>query len=698
MTNIALSSAVSSLLVIEKQMGVVSNNISNANTAGYTAESVQVGASVTNGVGTGVNDLGTISNVDKFLQASVIGANTTSSQATSFNNYYQSLQQVMGQISTGDTGGNDVSSQLATLQATLSQLAATPQNVSLANQAISNLNSVTSTLQTQSQQIQTLRTQADQQVADTVGDANTQLNNINALNTQIETAQANNQSTAALDDQRSTALKNLSADLGISYYTASNGGLQIFTSTGQPLLTGNVVNQLSHTPVTISNAMSYPSGGIAGIMVGNTDITSSITTGKLAALVQQRDVELPNAQNSLNFLAQNLSNGLNAVSNLGSASPPPSTLTSVSQAGYQATDSVSPTNNLMVRIAMVDSNGQVQSYQDVDLSGVATVGDVVAKINTAFGSTVASINGSGQMTLSSTTAGQGIAVSTLSGTLNSTNFSNFFHLNDVITSGSSASTIAVNPAMLKNSALFPTGSLNSTQSQNPADPTQQNGAPPFAGVGAGDGSTASALSSALLASQTFTTGTVTSTNSYNSPNSPLNLSGSFVINGGGAAVEVGVTAGQTLAQIAATINSAATAAGATGVSASVVGNGINQLQITSGGNAISFSNVTGDALYGLGISGAPSGYLGATTTSFAGFASDLISDVATRASDAAAQQTSTQTTLTSMQANLSNQSGVNTDQQTAQLTVLQNQYAASARVISTVTAMFSSLIQAVGGA
>jgi flagellar hook-associated protein 1 FlgK len=191
---------------------------------------------------------------------------------------------------------------------------------------------------------------------------------------------------------------------------------------------------------------------------------------------------------------------------------------------------------------------------------------------------------------------------------------------------------------------------------------------------------------------------VTSTNSYNSPNSPLNLSGSFVINGGGAAVEVGVTAGQTLAQIAATINSAATAAGATGVSASVVGNGINQLQITSGGNAISFSNVTGDALYGLGISGAPSGYLGATTTSFAGFASDLISDVATRASDAAAQQTSTQTTLTSMQANLSNQSGVNTDQQTAQLTVLQNQYAASARVISTVTAMFSSLIQAVGGA
>ena len=34
--NIALSSAVSSLLTIEQQMAVTSSNISNANTVGYT--------------------------------------------------------------------------------------------------------------------------------------------------------------------------------------------------------------------------------------------------------------------------------------------------------------------------------------------------------------------------------------------------------------------------------------------------------------------------------------------------------------------------------------------------------------------------------------------------------------------------------------------------------------------------------------
>jgi flagellar hook-associated protein 1 FlgK len=696
MTSIALSSAVSSLLVLEKQMGVVSNNISNANTAGYTEETLQVGAANYGGVGSGVQDLGTTSDVDKYLQASVIQANSASTQATSYNSYYQNLQQAMGQISTGATGGNDISSQLATLQSTLSQLAATPQNVSLANQAISNLDSVTANMRSVSQTIQTLRTQAEQQITDTVNDANTQLNTINALNTQIETAQATNQSTAGLDDQRNTALQNLSADMGVSYYTASNGGLQIFTTQGQPLLIGNTVNELSHTDVTVNGNMSYPSGGIGGIMVGNNDITDNIGSGKLASLVQQRDVELPNAQNSLNYLAQTLSSGLNTVSNLGSASPPPSTLTSVSDAGYQSTDSVTPSANLTVRIAMVDSSGQVQSYQDVNLSGATSVGEIVADVNTAFGSTVASINGSGQMVLSSTTAGQGIAVSTLSGSLNNTDFSSFFHLNDVVTGGSSAATIAVNPAMLKNSSLLPVGTLNSTVQQNPADPAQQNGVPPFSGVGAGDGSTASALSTALLNSQTFTTGTATSTNSFNSANSPLNLSGSFVINGGTVPVEVQVTSGQTLAQIAASINTAASAAGATGVSATAIGNGVNQLQITSGGTTLSFSSVTGDALYGLGISSAPTGYLGAATTTFGGFASNLISDVATRAASASAAQTSSQTTLASMQSTLSNQSGVNTDQQTAQLTVLQNQYAASARVITTVQAMFTSLLQAVG--
>jgi len=689
MTDLALSSAVSSLLLLEKQMSVTSSNISNANTAGYTAESEETGSLVVNGIGGGVQDLGTVHNVDKFLQAQVIASNSQSTQASTYNSYYQSLQQAMGQITGSDTGGNDISSQLATVQTDLSQLAATPQNTSLSNAAVGALDTLTSNMRSTSQQVQSLRTQADQQISDTVDDVNNQLNTINTLNTQIATAQARGESTAALEDKRATALQSLSADIGVGYYTNDQGALQIYTTSGQSLLTGNVVNQLSHSAVSISGNMSYPSGGINGIMVGTTDLTSQITQGKLGALIQQRDKELPAAQNSLDYLAQQFSSGMNAISNLGSATPPPSTLTSAVPATYQGTDPVTPTvgPDLTVRFALTDSNGQVQSFQDVDLSSAATVSDVINDINGAFGTNVASLNSNNQLVLTSPNAGQGIAVSTLQGNLGGTDFSSYFHLNDVVTGGSSAATIAMNPAMLKNSNLLPVATLNSTV---PAP------AVPFSGVGAGDGSVAQKMATAMLANTTFTTGTATSTNVFTSANQGLSVSGTFTINGGTVPVTVSVQAGETPASIANDINTAAAAAGAPGVSAQVIGNGMAQLQITSGGNTLTFSNVTGDVLSGLGIESSPTGHLGAATTTYGGFATNLISDIAERASNAQTMSTTATTALSALQTTFSNQSGVNVDQQTAQLTQLQNLYAASARVITTVNAMFSSLLQAVG--
>ena len=749
MTDLALSSAVSSLLLLQKQMSVTSSNISNANTAGYTAESEQIGALVVNGVGGGVQDLGTISNVDKYLQAQVVSANSQSTQADAYNTYYQKLQQLLGQIGQSDTGGNDISSQLATLQTDFSQLAATPQNSSLGNATIASLDNLTSNLRSTSQQIQSLRTQADQQISDTVTDVNTQLDTVSDLNTQISTAKARGLSSTALEDQRSVALQNLSADIGISYYTNDQGAIQIATTAGQSLIDGNVVNHLSHPAVTTSGSVSYPGGGVAGIIVQGKDITTAISSGKLASLIQHRDQELPAAQNSLDYLAQKLAGGLNAISNLGSANPPPATLTSADPANFsdstQSDQTIAVTTtsaatsgqqDFVVRLALVDSSGQAQAYQDVNLSGASSVGQMVSAINSQFNAVdqngnavqVASVV-NGKLVVGLTAAGSsgitypitlqsgsqtlqlagstGVALTTLSGgmavppadptqTPSYTDFSGFFHLNDLITGGSAAASIAVNPAMLKNSNLMPIGQLNNTV-PGPASV-------PFAGVGAGDGSIAQALSAAMLQSQTFTAGTATGTKTFAAANQVVDGAGSFTINGGSGPVSVSIPADMlaadggptgpvTLIAIANAIN--AKGAG-TGVSAQIIGNGVSQLQITSGGNTLTFSSVSGTILSDLGISsGSPTGHLGAATTSFSGFASNLISDIAGRSATAKNVSTEKSTTLSALKTTFSNQSGVNVDQQTAQLTQLQNLYAASARVITTVNQMFSALLSAV---
>lgn len=703
--NVALSNSVSSLLLLEKQMSVTSNNIANANTSGYSKESVVVGASVTGGVGTGVTDLGTVSEVDKFLQDSVLKANTTSSQASTYSSIYQDLQNALGQITTNETGNNDISSQLATLETALSTLSTNPTDSAQDTNIVTDLDNLTSNLRSVSAKIQELRTTADSQISDTVDDANTQLDTISKLNTQIMTAQASGQSTAALSDQRMNALKNLSSDLDVSYYTKSNGELEVFTTSGQQLITAGSVSHLSHSSVPVGANTTYQSGGIDGISVGGTDITNEISSGKLAALIQQRDTELPNAQNSLDTLAQSLSSTLNAISSEGTANPAPSSLTSATGTSFASTDPVTISSDLTVRVAMVDSSGEVQSFQDVtlgaDLGTSTTVGAIVSDINSKFSpSTVASLNGSGQLVLNSTTSGQGIAVSTVSGNLavvntatdgttstgSSTTFGSFFHLNDIMTGGTSASTISVNASLLKDANLFPSATLVTSSTTTP-----------YSGIGASDGSTATALENALLASNTFTPDAGTGTTVEASSTTALGLAGSFVINGGTARVGVTVTSTMTLSDIAEAINTAATAAGASGVTASVVGNGAYQLRISTGGSSLSFSSVNGEVLSALGLSNSPMGYLGASSSTFTSFAGSIIADVATRASNASTNATSTQTTLSTMASNLSAQSGVNTDEEMAKLTELQSAYASSAKVVSTVQSMFNSLLQAVNG-
>ncbi len=85
----------------------------------------------------------------------------------------------------------------------------------------------------------------------------------------------------------------------------------------------------------------------------------------------------------------------------------------------------------------------------------------------------------------------------------------------------------------------------------------------------------------------------------------LDLSGSFIINGGSVGgtatpVRVAIDSTMSLNQIAAQINSAATAAGITGTMASVTGTTLT-ISSGTGGSALSFAAVNGDVLSTLGI-------------------------------------------------------------------------------------------------
>ena len=88
------------------------------------------------------------------------------------------------------------------------------------------------------------------------------------------------------------------------------------------------------------------------------------------------------------------------------------------------------------------------------------------------------------------------------------------------------------------------------------------------------------------------------------------------------------------------------------------------------------------------------GGLASTTGSFANYAAALVSDVASKSSQASADYTVKQTAQTTYANSLSSQSGVNLDEETNRLSSLQNKYSAASELIQVINTMFSTLLTA----
>ncbi|WP_375788749.1 flagellar hook-associated protein FlgK [Bradyrhizobium sp. Pha-3] len=586
--DIARSIAFSGLSATQVQISVASANISNADTKGYTEKTANQSSSVTSGVGTGVTISGITSAVDKLLLKSLVGANSDLGAADINNNYLTELQQLYGSTSSSgsSTTGTSLANTIAAFESALSSLASTPSSASLQSNAVSSLAAVTNQLQQTSSGIQKLRSNADQDIASSVTDINSDLQQISDLNKQIKQEAAAGQSTADLEDQRNSALQDLASQMNVSYFTTSSGDLQVYTGSGQALV-DSTAHPLSYTAApSVTASTTYSAGsatsGFSGITVNGVDITSQISSGKVSALITLRDQTLTAAQSQLDELAQQLTSSVNAVSNQGTSVPPPASLTGTAT----VSNSTSFAGTGTVRIAVADKSGNLVSYQDIDLSSYSTVGALAAKINTIPGVS-ASVDANGHLSISATGSGNGIAINQMTSSVGGEGFSQYFGLNDLIT-GTSASNIAVRSDILSGTATLPTATLD--------------------------------------ASSTLTVG-----------NSVLSSGSATVV------------------------------------------------------NALS-SALTGSTNFAM------AGGLGATTGSFTDYAASIVANVAGKASQASATYTSKQTAQSTYASSLSSQSGVNIDQESANLSALQNKYAAASQIITTINSMFSALMTAMGAA
>jgi len=295
----ALWTALAGLNATQAQIQVVSGNVANVQTPGYSRETLPQ-ETVVNATQTSVQTGAVQRVVDQVLNNNLTAQTTTASAASTLATYTQQIDSLMGQVGSGATLNDALNNFNSAMQA----VATTPQDSVAQGAAVSAGQALAQTLNQLSAGVDSIRQGTDQALSTDIGTLNTALQSIASINTQISQLKAEGQSTAVLEDQRDQALNEVAQLAGVTSYVNSDGEMTVMTQTGQTLVDSVGAKTLSYTLAGNVNASTT----LSSIELNGVDITSQLTTGSIGALLQMRDTELPGITAELNQFTNNLFN------------------------------------------------------------------------------------------------------------------------------------------------------------------------------------------------------------------------------------------------------------------------------------------------------------------------------------------------------------------------------------------------------
>jgi flagellar hook-associated protein 1 FlgK len=306
--------SVGALQAFQSAIDVTSNNIANANTPGYAKEAVNLTAAApqSNGVLQVGNGV-VVSGISRsFNQATANQLNSSQSSLGNLN----ALQSYSSQIDNlvGTTAGG-LSTALQSFYSAWSDVANAPASTATRQALLGKAQSVANSFQSTSTQLDALNSDINSRITSDVQQINTLGTSISTLNKQIvvSTAQNGGQPPNELIDQRDQLVSNLSSLTGISTTTDSNGSLNVFLGNGQPL----VLQGATTTLTTIPNQFDASQLEISTSTSSGNSISSAITSGDLGGLLAARSQIVDPAKNQLGQIATAFAQSVNQQQNAG---------------------------------------------------------------------------------------------------------------------------------------------------------------------------------------------------------------------------------------------------------------------------------------------------------------------------------------------------------------------------------------------
>jgi flagellar hook-associated protein 1 FlgK len=309
------STSVSGLLAFQRALDVTSNNISNVATPGYSKENANFterpGQAYSSGyIGSGTDIQSVTRSYDELLAGQV---RSSQSSFSNFDTYATHAAQIDNMLSDPKTG---LTVSLQNFINAYQTVANSPSTSAQRQALLAQATGISQQLQNYNTQLQTYAGGIEQGISSAITQVNTLTDGIAKLNQQIAAGLASTgQTPNQLMDQRDQMLDQLSQYVSVSTATQSDGSMNVYVGSGQPLVIGATSQKLQATPNQYDaseNQVSLVGGG--GL---TTDITSTITGGQLGGLLSVRDQVLRPAENTVGQFAVGLSTLVNQAQGAG---------------------------------------------------------------------------------------------------------------------------------------------------------------------------------------------------------------------------------------------------------------------------------------------------------------------------------------------------------------------------------------------
>ncbi|MFA6121546.1 MAG: flagellar hook-associated protein FlgK [Sideroxydans sp.] len=374
---------VSALKAAQAGIAATTHNIANANTPGYSRQEIMQTAEMPQNTGAGyfgqgANVTSVLRRYDQFLGVQVLEAQTQTSNLTAQFDLAQQVSNLFGDANGGLTPA------LQDFFSSVNTVSNAPESIAARQTMIGSAQSLVNRLDTFDQRLGQIRESLNGRMTNSVSLINSYAKQIAALNVNIVELQAKTPGQVPNDllDQRDLLISQLSQEIRVTTVSQPEGSVDVFIGNGQSLVVGRTVSSLH----TVTSSTDPTALDVAYLNNGNSAKIqqSQLQGGNLGAYLDFRQNILDPAVNSLGRIAIGLAEtfnqqhqqGIDLKGALGSAffaSAAPRTTSASSNLGTGAlTATISAASALTASDYSVQFDGT--NYKIFDTTSNALVG------------------------------------------------------------------------------------------------------------------------------------------------------------------------------------------------------------------------------------------------------------------------------------------------------------------------------------